>query len=61
MVPCCPPGPRAGQEGTTRSVARSARIATTAIQHGLPLWTVDGDFKRIAAVAPLHLDLFGAD
>jgi hypothetical protein len=25
------------------------------------LWTVDGDFKRIAAVAPLHLDLFGAD
>jgi len=36
-------------------------IATTAFQHGLPLWTVDSDFKRIAAVAPLHLDLFGAD
>lgn len=36
-------------------------IGTTALQHGLPLWTVDGDFKRIAAVAPLHLDLFGAD
>lgn len=36
-------------------------IAATALQHGLTLWTVDSDFKRIAAVAPLHLDLFGAD
>ncbi|WP_139077357.1 PIN domain-containing protein [Candidatus Nitrospira nitrificans] len=36
-------------------------IATTALQHGLPLWTADSDFKRIAAVAPLHLELFGAD
>ena len=36
-------------------------IATTALQHGLTLWTVDSDFKGIAAVAPLHLDLFGAD
>jgi len=36
-------------------------IATTALQHGLTLWIVDSDFKRIAAVAPLHLDLFGAD
>lgn len=30
-------------------------------QHSLPLWTVDGDFKRIATVAPLYLDWFGAD
>ncbi len=36
-------------------------IATTALQHSLPLWTVDSDFKRIATVAPLYLDLFGAD
>lgn len=36
-------------------------IATTALQHGLTLWTVDSDFKRIAAITPLHLDLFGAD
>ena len=36
-------------------------IASTALQHDLPLWTVDADFKRIAAIAPLHLDLFQAD
>lgn len=36
-------------------------IATTALLHGLPLWSVDSDFKRIVAVAPLELDLFGAD
>ena len=35
-------------------------IATTALLHGLPLWSVDSDFKRIVAVAPLELDLFGA-
>jgi predicted nucleic acid-binding protein len=36
-------------------------IAATALLHGLPLWSVDSDFKRIVAVAPLDLDLFGAD
>ncbi len=36
-------------------------IAASALQYGLPLWTVDSDFKRIVAVAPLDLDLFGAD
>lgn len=36
-------------------------IAAAALLYGLPLWSVDSDFKRIAAVAPLDLDLFGAD
>ncbi len=36
-------------------------IAATALLHGLPLWSVDSDFKRIVTVAPLDLDLFGAD
>ena len=36
-------------------------IAATALLHGLLLWSVDSDFKRIAAVAPLDLDLFGVD
>lgn len=27
-------------------------IAATALLHGLPLWSVDSDFKRIVAVAP---------
>jgi predicted nucleic acid-binding protein len=36
-------------------------IAATALLHGLPLWSADSDFKRIVAVAPLDLDLFGAD
>ena len=36
-------------------------IAATALLHGLTLWTVDSDFKRIAAVAPLDLDIFGTE
>lgn len=36
-------------------------IAATALVYDLPLWTVDSDFKRIATVAPLDLDLFGMD
>lgn len=36
-------------------------IAATALQYSLPLWSVDGDFKRIVTVAALDLDLFGAD
>jgi predicted nucleic acid-binding protein len=36
-------------------------IAAAALLHSLPLWSVDSDFKRIVAVAPLDLDLFGAD
>ncbi|NOT24193.1 MAG: PIN domain-containing protein [Nitrospiraceae bacterium] len=36
-------------------------IAATALQYSLPLWSVDSDFKRIATVAPLDLDLFGMD
>ena len=36
-------------------------IAATALLHVLPLWSVDSDFKRIVAVAPLDLDLFGAE
>lgn len=36
-------------------------IAATALLHGLPLWSVDSDFKRIVAVAPLDLELFGAE
>jgi predicted nucleic acid-binding protein len=31
-------------------------IGAAAIEHGVPLWTVDGDFRRIAKVAPLSLD-----
>jgi hypothetical protein len=30
-------------------------IAATAIQAGIPLWTVDADFERIASVSPLLL------
>lgn len=36
-------------------------IAAAALLQGLTLWTVDSDFKRIAAVAPLRLDWFGAE
>lgn len=36
-------------------------IAATALLHGLTLWTVDSDFKRIAAMAPLDLDVFGSE
>lgn len=36
-------------------------IAAAAMDHDLPLWTADSDFKRIAAVAPLNLDWFGAE
>jgi predicted nucleic acid-binding protein len=36
-------------------------IAATALIQGLTLWSVDSDFRRIAAVAPLNLDRFGAD
>ena len=36
-------------------------IAATTLLHGLPLWSVDSDFKRIVAVSTLDLDLFGAD
>jgi predicted nucleic acid-binding protein len=36
-------------------------IATTALLHGLTLWSVDSDFKRIAGIAPLDLDWFGSD
>ena len=36
-------------------------IAATALLYGLALWSVDHDFKRIAPVAPLDLDLFGMD
>lgn len=36
-------------------------IAATALLQGLTLWSVDSDFKRIAAVAPLDLDLFGTE
>ncbi|MBI3961717.1 MAG: PIN domain-containing protein [Deinococcus sp.] len=35
-------------------------IAATALEQRLELWTVDGDFKRIAAVSSLTLDEFGA-
>lgn len=35
-------------------------IAATVLLHGLQLWSVDSDFKRIAAVTALDLDLFGA-
>ena len=36
-------------------------IAVAAIELGLPLWTADSDFKRIATVVPLHLDWFGTE
>jgi predicted nucleic acid-binding protein len=36
-------------------------IAATALLHGLTLWSVDSDFKRIAAVTSLHLDIFGSE
>ena len=36
-------------------------IAATALLYHLPLWSVDSDFRRIASVAPLDLDLFGMD
>jgi predicted nucleic acid-binding protein len=36
-------------------------IAATALLHGLTLWTVDSDFKRIAAVTSLDLDIFGSE
>jgi hypothetical protein len=35
-------------------------IAVAAMDQHLPLWTADSDFKRIATVAPLQLDWFGA-
>ncbi len=35
-------------------------IAVAAMDQDLPLWTADGDFKRIATVASLNLDWFGA-
>ncbi len=34
-------------------------IAAAALEQSLTLWTADGDFKRVAAVAPLSLDWFG--
>ena len=36
-------------------------IAVAAMDHDLPLWTADSDFKRIASVAPLELDWFGVE
>lgn len=36
-------------------------IAASALLHGLTLWTVDSDFKRIAAISPLKLDVFGSE
>ncbi len=36
-------------------------IAATALLQDLTLWTVDSDFKRIAAVVPLDLDIFGTE
>ena len=36
-------------------------IAAVAIESNLILWTVDTDFKRVAATAPLRLDLFGLE
>lgn len=36
-------------------------IAATALLQGLTLWTVDSDFKRIAAVATLDLDISGTE
>jgi predicted nucleic acid-binding protein len=50
-----------------RDLARQGRtvpltdllIAVAALDQEIPLWTADSDFKRIASVAPLHLDWFG--
>lgn len=36
-------------------------IGAAAIEHGVPLWTVDSDFQRIAKVASLPLDEWEAD
>ncbi len=36
-------------------------IAATALLHNLTLWSVDSDFKRIAAITPLKLDIFGSE
>ncbi len=34
-------------------------IAAAAMEQNVDLWTVDGDFKRIAGVGPLTVDWFG--
>jgi predicted nucleic acid-binding protein len=44
-----------------QSVPLPDLLAATALLQGLPLWSVDSDFKRIVTVAPLDLDLFGVD
>ena len=36
-------------------------IAAAAIESNLVLWTVDTDFKRVAPVTPLRIDLFGLE
>lgn len=36
-------------------------IGAAAIEHGVALWTVDGDFRRIAKVASLTLDGWEAE
>ena len=51
-------GQKLARSGQTVSLV-DLLIAAAAIEANMTLWTVDGDFKRVAAVTDLHVDWYG--